>query len=387
MGGHREGDDPRLPAGPRVRLRIGIDARAAAEVPAGRGRVVRELLRALAARGDPHAYLLYARRRWDEGDLDDRFQWRLSPLPDPWWHVRTAIAVNRESDVFLSTNSYLTAWFTRVPTTVVVFDMIAFQPGAVAQQRAARIERATIRPGLARSRQIVCNAEATRRDLVARFPWAESKLAVVPLAAGKLFREPRSATDLKRVQRAYGLDRPFVLTTGTLEPRKNLLRLIEAFSELPRELGHYTLIHTGPRGWNDEPILERARREGGRVRLLGLVSDEDLAALYRLCDVFCYPSLYEGFGLPVLEAMQAGAAVITSCVSSLPEVGGDAVLYVDPWKTGEIQGALENLLRSREEREGLGSRARRRGAEFSWERTATEILRVLAPTWAEEVAV
>jgi alpha-1,3-rhamnosyl/mannosyltransferase len=361
-------------------LRIGIDARAAADVPAGRGRVVRELLRALAARDDRHSYLLYARRPWDEGGLDDRFRWRLSQLPDPWWHLRTALAANRESDVFLSTNSYLTAWFTRVPTTVVVFDMIAFQPGAAAQSRAARIECVTIRRGLARSDRIICNAESTRRDLVAKFPAAAPKIAVVPLAADTLFREKRDEADLDRVRRAYALDRAFVLTSGTLEPRKNLVRLIEAFSQLPSELGEYSLIHVGPRGWDDKAILERARREGERVRLLGLVSDQDLAALYRLCDVFCYPSLYEGFGLPVLEAMQAGAAVVTSGISSLPEVGSDAVLYVDPTKTGEIRGALLRLLRSPEDREELGARARRRGANFSWERTADDVLRVLAPT-------
>jgi glycosyltransferase involved in cell wall biosynthesis len=107
------------------------------------------------------------------------------------------------------------------------------------------------------------------------------------------------------------------------------------------------------------------------------VSDDDLAALYQACTVFCYPSLYEGFGLPLLEAMAAGAACVTSSVSSLPEVGGDAVLYVDPISVAEIRAAIERLLGSVEDRSVLGDRARQRAAEFSWDRTAAETLDAL----------
>src|SRR5215208_84666 len=126
-------------------MRIAIDARAAAEVPAGRGRYVRELLLALARLPDDNRYLLYARSRWD-AELDERFEWKLIDSRDPIWHVRAARAANREADVLLSTNSYLTAWFTRIPTAVVVYDMIAFQTDARPQRRAALIEKATARP-------------------------------------------------------------------------------------------------------------------------------------------------------------------------------------------------------------------------------------------------
>src|SRR5213075_158494 len=119
-------------------LVIGIDARAATEVPAGRGRYVRDLLRALARRSDDGArFLLYGRERWD---------WRLIDSADPLWHIRAARAASRDADVFLSTNSYLTSWFTQIPTAVVVFDLITFKPEMEPRRRAARIERATIRP-------------------------------------------------------------------------------------------------------------------------------------------------------------------------------------------------------------------------------------------------
>src|SRR4051812_3863736 len=132
------------------KLRIGIDARAAAEVPAGRGRYTRELLKALPRE---HDYVLYARSRWDgTGDLD----WRLIASPDPVWHVRTALAASRECDVLLSTNSYLTAWFTRIPVVCVVFDLIPWLPEMQPQRRAAVIERATIRPALRRAKGLAC---------------------------------------------------------------------------------------------------------------------------------------------------------------------------------------------------------------------------------------
>jgi glycosyltransferase involved in cell wall biosynthesis len=119
-------------------------------------------------------------------------------------------------------------------------------------------------------------------------------------------------------------------------------------------------------------------RAAGDVRLLGHVPDDDLAALYRLCTVFCYPSLYEGFGLPLLEAMAAGAACVTSNVSSLPEVGGDAVVYADPRSIDEIRDQLERLLASGADRRRLGERARERAAAFSWSRVADELARQFA---------
>lgn len=170
----------------------------------------------------------------------------------------------------------------------------------------------------------------------------------------------------------------FVLAVGTLEPRKNLPRLVEAYSILPHELqAAHPLIVVGAQGWRTGPTLAALRSLGDRCRLLGHVSDAALAELYRRCAVFCYPSLAEGFGLPVLEAMAAGAAVITSDVSSLPEVGGDAVEYVHPTSVASIQAALERLLRSSDRRSELGVRGPERARQFSWDRTARLMLRAL----------
>ena len=354
---------------------VGIDARAAAEVPAGRGRVVRELVTTLAAMEQPHRFVLYCRRPWDGLDPVPTMRWAPVSVPDPLWHVVAAARASSQCDVFLSTNSYLTAWMLRVPCAVLVYDLIAFLPEARPQKSAARIERATIRPAIRRARRLVCSSRSTEADLVRLFPRAAGRTAVVPFAADRTFHQPGTPERLASVARRHGVEPGrYVMATGTLEPRKNLPRLIRAHASLPPELRDaHPLLIAGPRGWEEQEIIG-AVAGGGGVRLAGYVPDDELAALYAACAVFCYPSLYEGFGLPVLEAMATGAPVVTSKVSSIPEVGGDAVVYVDPEDEAAIGAALERLLTSPEERAELAERGRRRAAEFSWERTARAVL-------------
>jgi glycosyltransferase involved in cell wall biosynthesis len=333
---------------------------------------VRELLTALARRDDDHVYVLYARTPWD-GPLDERFRWSVIGSRDPIWHMRVARAASATCDGFLSTNSYLTAWLLRVPSAVVVYDLVPFQPGIRARRSSGLIERATIGVGVRRAARLLCISHATRADLVARYPRAATKASVIPLAADPRFGRPLDPAALDDVRRRHGLEDPFVLCTGTLEPRKNFLRVLQAHEALTVRA---QLVLVGPQGWEFEPILQKASRRD-EVRVLGQVSDEDLATLYQACTVFCYPSLYEGFGLPLLEAMAAGAACITSSVSSLPEVGGNAVLYVDPQSADEIRDAIVRLLGSEDERRLLGERARQRAELFSWNRTATETVAAL----------
>lgn len=329
---------------------------------------MRELLAALAAEEGPERYRLYARERWTELP-GQRFAWSLSRAPDPAWHLATAARASRSCAAFLSTNSYLTAWTTTVPTAIFVHDLVAWMRGAEAQARAARIERATIGPALRRAAVLICNSEATRRDLVEHFPRVAARAMTIPLAADPRFAEP--------VEPAL-LDRPYVLAVGTPEPRKNLLRLIEAFAALPDDLreGH-VLALVGPRGWEDETVLREAASRPDDVAVLGHVDEERLHGLYAGAACFAYPSLYEGFGLPVLEAMTAGAPVLTSSVSSLPEVAGNAALLVDPHDVRAIRDGLAAILgdprRARALREAGPARARR----YSWARSARETRDVL----------
>ena len=345
---------------------VGIDARAAVETKAGRGRVVRELLRALAKRDDPNTYRCYCRTPWEP--LGPRFEWVPVRGPDPLWHARASVAASRECDVFLSTNSYLTAIMVRVPSVTVVYDLMALDPGTQPNRRSAIVERLTLRAAVCASERLWCISESTAGQLLARYPRARNKIAVVPLAVS-----PRLSSHF--ADGGSRLPNPgFVLAVGTLEPRKNLPRMVEAYASLPSALrdGH-PLVVVGARGWRTAATLESLRSLGEQCRLLDHVSDDDLGELYRRCSVFCYPSLGEGFGLPVLEAMAAGAPVVTSNVSSLPEVGGDAVEYVDPRSADSIANGLAHLLRSPERRAELASRGRARAAIFSWDATASAV--------------
>lgn len=164
---------------------------------------------------------------------------------------------------------------------------------------------------------------------------------------------------------AHGLERPYVLFVGTVEPRKNLGRLLEAFSRLGDV--HADLVLVGPEGWRTDLPDTRARR-------LGFVPQIDLDALYAGASVVAYPSLREGFGLPVLDAMSHGAPVVTSATTSTAEVAGEAALLVDPLDVDAIAGAMQRLLEDRDLADRLGGAARARAAEFTWERTADGVV-------------
>ena len=343
---------------------IGIDARAATEEGAGRGRVVRELLRTLSARpGSGHRFILFARERWSGAELDGRFSWRLISARDPWWHVRTAWAASRSCDVFLSSNSYLTVLFLRIPAVTVVYDLTTFMPEMRPKRRSVAIERATLGPAVRRSAVLLAISQATAGALEERFPAATGKTVVAPLGVTPL--EPRPTPEQEAALPPPG----FVLAVGTLEPRKNLPRLVQAYTQLDEQLqARHPLVVVGRIGWETGETMDALRSLGDRCSVLGFVEDAELAELYRRCAVFCYPSLGEGFGLPVLEAMSAGAAVITSDLSSLPEVGGDAVDYVDPRDTNAITTALARTLSDEAHRERLSRLALERSRRFSWER-------------------
>ena len=190
---------------------------------------------------------------------------------------------------------------------------------------------------------------------------------------------PQLSASLGEEERATLPAPGFVLAVGTLEPRKNLPRLVAAYRMLEEELQRrHPLVVVGALGWETGETLAALHSLGERCAMLGYVSDAALAELYRRCAVFCYPSLGEGFGLPVLEAMAAGAAVLTANVSSLPEVGGDAVEYADPCSVASIAAGLRGLLGDEPRRTELSRRARERAGEFSWARFAREVLAVLA---------
>lgn len=218
--------------------------------------------------------------------------------------------------------------------------------------------------------RVVIDAEATRGDTASVLGFSGDRLDVVPLARGTVARLDISVDD---VRRRFGLgDEPYVLFVGTLEPRKNLPRLVTAFRALPAALGAARLVLAGPWGWRTAELRRTLRRRSPArpVVVTGAVDEATLGGLYAGATVFAYPSLYEGFGVPVLEAMAAGVPVLTSAGGACAEVAGDAALLVDPRSVEAIAAALERLVRSEPERLACRDRGLQRERLYTWERTA-----------------
>jgi len=217
---------------------------------------------------------------------------------------------------------------------------------------------------------ILCPSESTRADCIAQ-GFDEERITVIPWGVSPVEKLPPTI-----LRERFGLDRDFVLWTGTIEPRKNLQRLLEAFSKLPHDVD---LVLAGPSGWKED--LTARIHDDPRVKRIGFVDPAALAGLYAEARAFCYPSLKEGFGLPVLEAMAQGTPVITSRGTSTEEVAGDAALLVDPLEVGSITDALTRILDDDELANALRGAGRERAATFSWDRcaelTAAAYLRAL----------
>ncbi|MBI1813192.1 glycosyltransferase family 4 protein [Candidatus Peregrinibacteria bacterium] len=277
------------------------------------------------------------------------------------WHLAAASALHslENLDAYVSPTSFLVPSLLgrSVPCIPIVHDLIAFR-GEPHDCKATIIERLTLGRSV-RSASVVCTiSESTKADLLARYPLLP-KDRIRPIFAG-----PMHATVPPR-----NTDSKTILCIATLSPRKNQLRLIQAYAQLPDTLRtRYRLVLAGGRGWRDDPILRLARQTPGVV-WHGYASPSDYDALLSSCTVFAIPSLYEGFGMQILDALQRGIPVLTSHVGSIPEVCGEAAQYVDPLNVSSIALGLEELLENAGLRDELSKQGPKRAALFSWKRT------------------
>jgi len=221
---------------------------------------------------------------------------------------------------------------------------------------------------LRRAQGIIAVSESTRNDAVRLLGIPPEKIVVIYSGVSDAFFHV-AASNIAKVKERYGLRRPFVLSIGTVEPRKNMSALVSAFEALPAALlDEFELVIAGPMGWASRDTALRVRT----VRYLGYVPERDIASLTAAAAVFAYPSLYEGFGFPVAQAMAAGVPVITSNVSALPEIAGDTALLVDPRSHAELRDALKRLLEYPEVGVRMAARGRNRAEMFRWDACAVK---------------
>ncbi len=233
---------------------------------------------------------------------------------------------------------------------------------------------------------IITISESTKRDIVRLFRYDGSRIHVTPLSVDRTFHPNHSKSVISRVRNTYALPDQFILYLGTIEPRKNVAGIARAFSMLPAGLRKkYPLIIAGSKGWYADSILAEIRALGisDEIRLTGFVDDADLAPLMSMAGLFVFPSLYEGFGYPVLEAMASGVPVITSTTSSLPEVIGDAGIMVEPGDTKGIRDGMMKILQNSKFRATLRAKGLRRAKTFTWEKTARNTLEVFETVYRE----
>lgn len=340
-------------------------------VPGGTAVAALELVRALDARGDVDLVGVAARHRHPPAEpwqpsIPVRQLWPNRLLLYELWHSRLPLAprVERASGpVDLVHGTGVVFPRADAPVVMTVHDLAFLDDPSLVTKHGHRFFRRATELTREHARYVMCSSRATMADCVLA-GFDTERLRLVPLGVNST---PRSDDDVARVRAKFGIPRRYVMFTGTVEPRKNLPRLLRAFATLPRD--DVDLVLVGPAGWNESLDSELARIEG-RVHSIGFLERPDLESLLAGAAVFCLPSLKEGFGLPVLEAMAQGAPVVTSAGTSTAEVAGDAGLLVDPLDERAIAAAIQELLEDRALAEQLASAGRANAALYTWERTA-----------------
>ena len=368
---------------------VGVDAsRSAADQPTGTENYAREILRHLLRLPDAAdiEWQLYFRAGVDSLPPELTGRSNVVPVPLPnrrmWTHRSLGPAVRRGPDVlFVPAHVLPFAWTRRnMPAQVMTIHDLGYLHFPEAHPwRQRTYLNLTTRWAAARANRLICDSEATRQDLIRFYRADPDRLHTVHLGWNPP-PDTDPVCDPRTVLAKFDLKRPFALFVSTLQPRKNVERLIHAYCRLhAREDPGWDLVLAGRIGWLAEPILAAARSSPAAeaIRILGYVEEEDVAVLRRQARFFCYPSLHEGFGLPVLEAQSQGVPVLTSSRSSLPEVAGNAALLVDPENVDEIAQAMLRLSRDEELRAELVAKGHENVKRFSWEKAARETLAVL----------
>jgi glycosyltransferase involved in cell wall biosynthesis len=254
-----------------------------------------------------------------------------------------------------------------VPVAVTVHDVMTWQHPEWFSRANVVHQRLVLGPALRRAELVLTSSEYSRDRMVELLGLDRERIAVTPLGVDERFSPGAVAHDLLD---RLGIGLPYVLTVGTLQPRKNIEGAIRAFERLAEAGLEHRLVVVGARGWRDRQLLEMVATSpvSERIVLAGRVSDEEMIGLYRGADLFVFPSLYEGFGIPPLEAMACGTAVVSSDRTSLPEVVGDAGVLVDPSDPAALAGAIGEVLGSDSRRRDLERRGLARVVRFTWRR-------------------
>lgn len=364
---------------------IGIDAsRAALARHTGTETYAYRLLQAMASLTSAEVRLrLYTRQRPQPTSWPDApyVETRIIPFPRLWTHLRLAAEISRHPPDVLFVPAHVLPLYCPVPAVVTVHDLgYLYHPQAHPPFQRWYLDWSTKRHTRI-ARRIIADSGTTRDDLINHYRADPQTIDVVHLGRNPTLNP---VADSAPVKARYQIRGDYILYLGTLQPRKNLLRLLEAFHRLSQD-HPIKLVLAGEKGWLYDEIFERvqALNLGERVIFPGFIAEADKAALISGAIIYVYPSLYEGFGLPLLEAMACGTPILSSNVSSMPEIAGGAALLVDPYDIKAIAAGLSRLLSDPQLRQTLSHQGFRRLQDFSWPEAAQQTLEILTAVGIE----
>jgi glycosyltransferase involved in cell wall biosynthesis len=361
-------------------MRFSVDAHAIGCHLTGNEVYIRNLLNEFARLDHDSEFIAYLSKPWAEVDVPARFAKRqVSANPFRRLGVDLPVMLRRDRPDLLHVQ-YTQPLSCPVPVVVSVHDVSFLEyPRYFTRFRAAQL-RATVKRTVKAAARVLTPSEFSRRGILRHYGLDESKVVVVPNAVSSAFRPIEREVAAAAIQRKFDIPGPFVLTVGDLQPRKNHLGLLHAFEDLLRahpQLPH-RLVFVGKETWYSKDLHRAVSRSAiaDRVVYTGFVEDSDLVHFYAACDLFVFPSFYEGFGLPILEAMACGRAVACSSSTAMPEVADAAAILFDPSSVPEMTRAMADVLLDPELRQRLERLGMQRAALFSWERAAQRTLDV-----------
>jgi glycosyltransferase involved in cell wall biosynthesis len=360
-------------------MRIGLDGYPLTEPRTGVGHYTFELARALALAHPADQFELVSPKPFAEYVFEQEplpnlsfIKAKSSSIRGHWWSVGLPLYAKRAGlDLFHGTNFELPLW-NRRRTVLTIHDLSALRYPELHRPRLARRARLRLPLAARLARAIITPTEAIKREVCSQFRLKAEKITAIHEAPRQVF-QPVPLDETLEIRKHLGIENDFLLFVGTLEPRKNLLTLLKAFAQILRHTSwRPQLVVAGGEGWLMDETFSFLKESdiNKHLRLTGYLNDEELRGLYSSCKAFIYPSLYEGFGLPPLEAMACGAPVVATRIPALQETLGHAAILLEPVDVDGLARAIIDILQSEDRRRAMSSSGLKHAAQYSWEKAA-----------------
>ncbi len=361
-------------------MKIAIDIRTAGGEKAGKGWFTFHITQNLLKNDKGNEYILYAKDGIPGFEFPNA-KLKLTKGKGIFWHRNVAKDIKKEKiDLFFAPSSYIIPSLLpkHIKTIIAIHDLVAFLFPETHNKKATFIEKLFLKKAIKKSDHIITVSENTKHDVIKKFKPPKNQITTIYNSANPDYK-PVPKESLKDFIKKTNLPRKFFVAVGTLIPRKNYLNLLKALTILQETHPNHHLMIVGGKGWQNEEIhnLIRTNYLNKKVHLLGYLSTTSIRNLYNLATALVFPSFYEGFGIPPLEAMRCGCSVIASYTSSIPEVVGDAALLINPESPEEIAANMKKIIEDEDLQEDLKNRGLLQSKKFSWEDSAHKLLQII----------